>query len=145
MNVSFSSTSLDVVEELVAIRIAAMQESLERIGRFSPERARERLVSTFQPEFTHFILLEGQKVGFLAIKPDNGGLLLDHLYVLPDHQGNGIGSWVLAQVISEADQRNASIKVGALKESEANRFYLAHGFTMTEEGEWDIYYQRSSR
>jgi hypothetical protein len=36
-------------ESLVLIRIEAMRESLERIGRFDPARARERLESGFVP------------------------------------------------------------------------------------------------
>jgi len=37
------------VEALVAIRIAAMRESLERIGRFDRQRARERFLAGFDP------------------------------------------------------------------------------------------------
>ena len=35
-------------EDLLALRIAAMRESLERLGRFDPERARSRLQATFR-------------------------------------------------------------------------------------------------
>ena len=51
-------------EDLLALRIAAMRESLERLGRFDPERARSRLQATFRPEYTWAIELEGKRVGF---------------------------------------------------------------------------------
>ena len=33
----------------------------------------------------------------------------------------------------------------ALKHSDANRFYLRHGFVLKAEGEWDLYYLRPAR
>lgn len=132
----------DEFEELLALRIDAMRESLERIGRFDPERARERFRTGFAPEFTRHILLEGERVGFVTLKPIEEGLLLDHLYVHPRHQGRRIGSLVLALVFQEADAAGLSLRVGALRESESNHFYLRHGFVPEGEGEWDIYYVR---
>lgn len=141
--VTLRPTSTDDVEELVALRIVAMRESLERIGRFDPERARQRFVSGFVPEQTRHIVLRGERVGFVAVKPSSDGLFLDHLYVHPRFQGRGIGSAVLAILFSEADTLRLSLRVGALRESASNRFYLRHGFTQVEETDWDIYYVRA--
>lgn len=142
MTFRFASASLDDAEKLVSIRIEAMRESLERLGRFSPERARERFLSSFEPARTRFILVDEIKAGFVVVRPEEGGLLLDHLYILPAFQGQGIGSKVLRTIFEEADASGQAIRVGALKESDSNRFYLAHGFEMTHEGEWDNYYLR---
>ena len=43
------------LDDLVAIRIEAMRESLERVGRFDPVRARERFVSGFEARDTRYI------------------------------------------------------------------------------------------
>lgn len=135
-------TTFEDAEELVALRIAAMQESLERLGRFSRERARARFIESFQPEFTRHIEVEGQRVGFVMIRPNEEGLYLDHLYIHPNFQNQRFGSQVLEVIFQEADAKNLSIKVGALKGSDSNRFYLSHGFKLTEEGEWDNFYIR---
>lgn len=132
----------DDAEELVALRILAMRESLERIGRFDPQRARDRFLSSFLPRYTRHILVDGRRIGFVAVKPLEKEWLLDHLYIHPAYQKTGIGSQVLARLFSEADAEGLDIKVGALKESDSNRFYLRHGFSLTEEGEWDNYYVR---
>ena len=132
-------------EELVALRIAAMRESLERIGRFSPDRARTRFLDSFEPKYTRHIIGEGQRVGFVMIRPNEEGLYLDHLYIHPNFQGRGYGRQVMTIILSEADKENLPIKVGALKESGSNRFYLSHGFELVEQGEWDNYYIRPAR
>ena len=129
-------------EELAELRIAAMRESFERVGRFDPERARERLRSSFTPERTRFVVLGGEKVGFLATRDCPEGLQLDHLYIHPGYQNRGIGSAVLEQVLAEAEAQGLAVLVGALKESASNRFYERHGFVLVSEGEWDNYYVR---
>ena len=112
-----------------------MRESLERIGRFSPERARSRFLDTFEPSQTRHIVVDGQRVGFVMVRPNEDGLYLDHLYIHPDFQNRGLGSQALKIILQEADEANLPVKVGALKESASNRFYLAHGFELVEEGE----------
>lgn len=73
-------------EALVRLRIEAMRESLESIGRFDPVRARERFLSTFESQYTRHIDADGERVGFVAVKPMADALQLDHLYIHPQHQ-----------------------------------------------------------
>ncbi len=133
------------LEALIAIRIEAMRESLERIGRFDPARVRDRLGSTFSAEYTRHIVCSGECVGFVVLRPVNGELLLDHLYIKANSQGRGIGSAVLGHLFSEADAESVAIRVGALRESASNRFYARHGFELVQRGENDNYYVRPSK
>ena len=129
----------------MAIRIAAMRESLERLGRFDPQRARERFLSAFEPALTRHVLVDGARVGFVVVRAQDDGLLLDHLYLLPQAQGGGVGAAVLADVFARADASRLPVRVGALRGSDANRFYRRHGFEPCDEGEWDIHYLRPAR
>ncbi len=131
-------------EALLAIRIEAMRDSLERLGRFDPERARARLRATFSPGHTWFIERAGARVGFYALRPDGDALRLDHLYVLPAAQGLGVGSRVLGRLLRDADHRGLPVRVGALRSSDSNRFYRRHGFEPVAQGEWDIDYLRQA-
>ncbi|PRA20839.1 GNAT family N-acetyltransferase [Pseudomonas poae] len=132
------------LDNLVAIRIEAMRESLERVGRFDPVRTRERFVSGFEASNTHHIEVSGERVGFVVVKHHHNELLLDHLYVRPNAQGPGIGAAVLIQIFKVADAAALPIKVGALKESASNRFYIRHGFQFVESSEFDNYYVRQN-
>ncbi len=130
-------------ESLATLRIAAMRESLERLGRFDPQRARERFLGSFSPEHTRHLVYGDQRVGFVVVRPAPDHVLLDHLYVHPSHQGRGIGGAVLAEVFADADAATKPVRVGALRGSDSNRFYLRHGFMLVEEAEWDNYYVRA--
>jgi ribosomal protein S18 acetylase RimI-like enzyme len=140
--IAFAPAADGDLEELVALRIAAMRESLERLGRFDATRARERLATTFVPGATRHIVVRGERVGFVTVKRDERELLLEHLYVHPHHQGRGIGSAVLASVLRDADACGLPVHVCALRGSRANELYGRHGFLFVRETEWDHHYVR---
>ncbi|MNI71276.1 Acetyltransferase (GNAT) family protein [compost metagenome] len=129
-------------DALADIRVEAMRDSLERVGRFDADRARARLRDNFRPDCTWWIERGGQRVGFYALRPDDQGLRLDHLYVMPAAQGQGLGGRVLQGILEDADRRGLPVSVGALRDSDANRFYRRHGFVQTGETEWDVDYLR---
>jgi GrpB-like predicted nucleotidyltransferase (UPF0157 family)/ribosomal protein S18 acetylase RimI-like enzyme len=143
--VTLSPARFEDLEALVAIRIAAMRESLERMGRFDPQRARARLADGFAPDCTRHIQFDGARVGFVTVELRAGELCLDHLYIRPEYQGLGIGAEILAIVFAEADQRALPVRVGALRGSGSNRFYARHGFTLVAETEWDVSYVRAPK
>jgi GNAT superfamily N-acetyltransferase len=130
---------------LAALRVDAMRESLERVGRFDPARARARFLDAWRAEHTRHVLADGQRVGCVVVRPIDGGLLLDHLYVQPGFQGRGIGAAVLSDIFAQADARGCGVRVGALRDSDANRFYARHGFQLVERTEWDNHYRRPPR
>jgi hypothetical protein len=51
-----------------------------------------------------------------------------------------IGGVVLAQAFAEAEASGGEVRVGALRESDSNRFYVRNGFVLVDEGEFDNYY-----
>ena len=89
LDLSFESATLHEFEALLAVRIEAMRDSLESIGRFDAARVRQRFESLFEPEQTRHIVLAAERVGFMVVKPRAEGLLLDHLYLRKAHQGRG--------------------------------------------------------
>jgi GNAT superfamily N-acetyltransferase len=129
-------------EALLTLRLAAMHESLQRVGRFDPQRARERLSRAFEPRNTRHILQGGERMGFVVVLRQPGQWVLDHLYIAPVAQRQGIGGWVLAQVLAEADAQRVPVAVTALRLSDANRFYQRHGFVLQSQEEWDLHYLR---
>ncbi len=145
MTPSFSlepATAADI-DWLVQLRVETMRESLERLVRFDPVRSRERITKYFEPEFTHHIVVQGNRVGMIVVKQRGLPWLLDHFYIRPGFQNRGIGSAVLTQVMDWADAAQAPLRLGALRLSDANRFYLRHGFVQVDEDEFDLYYLRS--
>ena len=124
-------------EAMLSLRIEALRESLERLGRFNPDVARARLKSQFRPEWMHHLIVDGERVGYFTVEPREGELRLHHLYLRPQTQGQGVGAWVLEQIKSQG----LPITLAALRESRANDFYRRHGFKVVEEQDFDIEYR----
>ena len=122
-----------------------MRESLERLGRFDAQRARDRFLAGFDPALTRHVVADGARVGFVVVRPQDDGLLLDHLYIVPSSQGRGIGAAVMADVLADAHARGLPVRVGALRESASNRFYERHGFVPVGHSAWDNHYERPAR
>lgn len=129
-------------EALLALRLRAMRDSLERIGRYDEQRARQRLAAGFDPASTWHITVGGRRVGFLVLKRLSHALRIDHLYVDPPEQRRSVGSRVLEDICAEADRLQLPVELVALKGSGANGFYLRHGFVATGDGAYDIDYIR---
>ncbi|MGI9133744.1 MAG: GNAT family N-acetyltransferase, partial [Rhodoferax sp.] len=114
--------------------------------RFDPLRARERFAAGFAPEHMRHIEVAGERVGFVTLRPDDdmptARLRLEHLYLRPDAQGQQLGSRVMEWVKAQAQQR--SVTLSALKQSDANRFYVRHGFVPVGESDFDIHYRWTS-
>lgn len=132
-------------EAMLAIRIEALRESLERLGRFDPLRARERLAAGFSPEYMRHIVIGGERVGYITLRPESdtvpGALRIDHLYLRQQHQGQGVGAWALDWAKAQAAAQGCDLTLSALKQSAANRFYLRHGFVQVAESDFDVDYR----
>lgn len=129
-------------DSLLELRTAAMRDSLERLGRFDPARSRERFSASFMAEHTRHIVVDGERVGFFALRPagDDDGWCLDHFYIHPRWQGRGIGGQVMAALLEPARHAGQPVRLGALRGSDANRLYERHGFVKTHETQWDLHY-----
>lgn len=144
VDVSYVEVSADDAEILADLRVSAMRESLENLGRFDPERARLRFIQNFEPQKTTKIECQESLIGFYMIDILEKEIWLKHLYIAPDFQNAGIGSQVIENVKRIANKKQLSIKLGALKESRSNHFYQKHGFVFSHDEEWDNYYELPS-
>lgn len=140
----FTAAALEDGYVLAEIRAAAMEPSLVALGRFDPQKVRSRFLDTFVPTDTWKIKLQGELVGFFVFRDRGKYLYLDHLYIHPDYQSQKLGGAVINHLVAIASRCRLPIKLGALRNSPANQFYLRNGFVQTGEDEFDIYYQRDA-
>ena len=138
--VSLERAKPEDAPDLADLRVLAMRPSLEAVGRFDPERARGRFLASFVAQDTWHIVSNGARAGVLVLRAECGELLLDHLYIHPDHQGRTLGAAALDFVFTKALELGRVVRVGALRGSRSNEFYVRHGFKLLREAEWDNYY-----
>jgi GNAT superfamily N-acetyltransferase len=143
--VRFAPSSAADFERLLALRLVALRESLERLDRYDPERARARLTREFEPAHMRLIEVDGAFAGCVSLKPAGEHTLeIQHFYLDPTWQGQGVGGVAMERLLAEADAEGKPVTLGVLRESDANRFYQHHGFIETHREEYDIYYRRAA-
>ncbi|ELI5429548.1 GNAT family N-acetyltransferase [Vibrio parahaemolyticus] len=141
MQISYVQACESDGEILAEIRVSSMKQSLEAIGRFEPNRARNRFLDNYEFQNTTKIYANNVLVGFYSVSKECDHLYLSHLYVAPVYQGSGIGADAIERIKALSATSGNTVRLGALRNSPANQFYLSHGFELTHEEEWDLYYE----
>lgn len=89
IRLQYLHASEDDFDALVELRLEAMRESLEKIGRFDRERSVERFRSSFVAADTTRIFCDDTLTGFYSMARATDHLYLSHLYVKPRHRVSG--------------------------------------------------------
>jgi putative acetyltransferase len=90
----------------------------------------------FAAQRMRIMVADGADVGFVATSLRSEWLQLNQLFILPDHQGRGIGRWCVRKVQDEARALGLPVRLRVLKVNpRAKAFYERLGFVRTgEEG-----------
>jgi GNAT superfamily N-acetyltransferase len=126
---------------MAELRAVVMRPDLERLGHYDPERVRRRFLDAFTPAHTRVIQQAGIDVGLVAVRPDADEVWIEHFYLDPAQQGQGIGSWALAQILL-TDTAGRPFRLDVLQGSPARRLYERHGFALESEDPIDVYLRR---
>ncbi len=130
---------------IAEVYLRSFHETLPHIRlAHTDEEAREHFSTVVTNDLATWVAVEGDViVGFLALNGDH----VDHLYLLPDATGRGIGAELIGVARRE---RPDGLRLYAFQANAgACRFYERHGFTVidvddegarNEEGEPDVYY-----
>ncbi len=127
--------------ELAELRASSMKPSLIALGRFDETRVRRRFLKTFEPGDTYKVVENGELLGFYVVREKEDHYFLDHLYIKVEHQNKKLGKAIIKAVVEVAKSKNLPVRLGALRGSRANDFYIKNGFKKTHDGEFDIYYE----
>ncbi|MET8096630.1 GNAT family N-acetyltransferase [Streptomyces sp. NPDC005236] len=134
--------SLGDVEAVAELRAVVLRADLERLGRYDPQRVRQRLRDAFDPTHTWVIEVARAFAGCVALRPADGVRWLEHFYLAPHLQGSGIGSAVLGELLERCDRTGVPVRLNVLRGSPARRLYERHGFTAESEDPVDVFMVR---
>ncbi|MET9321291.1 GNAT family N-acetyltransferase [Streptomyces sp. NPDC003038] len=132
------------VEVLAELRAEVLRADLERLGRYDELGVRRRLRDSFSVEHSSVLVVGGQVVGCFTVRPDQGGLLLEHFYLAAEYQGQGIGSGVLRGVLERADAQGMTVRLNVLRGSAAQGLYERYGFVVEVQDEVDVFMVRAA-
>ncbi len=118
---------------------AALREYVEKVWGWDEDEQRRLHEQRFRAQDFRIISLAGTDVGIMAMVVAPDCVKLNQVFVLPEHQGKGIGRECMLLVMEEARQLGLPVRLGVLKVNpRAMAFYRRLGFTQT--GETDTHH-----
>lgn len=142
MDVELRAPRVGEVEVVAELKAVVMRDDLERLGRYDEVRVRQRLRDEFSDVYSSVLVRGEDIVGSLTVRPYGAGLKVEHLYLDPRHQGRGIGSRVLREVLARADAEGAEVRLTVLRGSAARGLYERCGFVVETEDPIDVHMVR---
>ncbi|MFI7636714.1 GNAT family N-acetyltransferase [Nonomuraea sp. NPDC049400] len=130
------------VEMIAELRATVLRADLRRLGRFDEHRVRQRLRDSFSAEYTSIIAADGDFAGCVTLRPGEDGRWLEHFYIAPKLQGQGLGSAVLRALLDRTDAEDVAVRLNVLQGSAARRLYERHGFVVETEDPVDVFMVR---
>ncbi|MDQ0725863.1 GNAT family N-acetyltransferase [Microbacterium sp. W4I20] len=123
------------VDRLAELRAVVLRPDLERLGRYDDVRVRQRFRDAFDPAATRIIVVNGEDVGCVALRREGEAHWLEHFYIATSHQGVGVGTKVLEQILDAP----ALYRLNVLQGSPARRLYQRHGFVVDQQDAVDVF------
>jgi len=118
--------------------LRAMRPSLTAWrGEWNEPRERTRFVDVLDLDRTTIIEVDEERIGFLMLVELPRVLQLHTIAIVPEHQGRGIGSEVVRDVVNIGRQTGRHVVLSVLKANpRAEALYVRLGFLVVEETEY---------
>jgi GNAT superfamily N-acetyltransferase len=97
--------------------------------------------SRFDPASSQIVVLRGRDVGVLSMIEEQDVVLLNQIYLLPEAQGQGVGTILIRSVLDRAFARCLPVRLRVLRVNPARRLYERLGFAVTAETETHLVMQ----
>jgi len=104
----------------------------------------ERFRSRWEVAQVRIIQRDGDDVGWLQARNEDGAYFLEQFFVDAPFRGQGIGTEVMHRLIGETLAERRAITLGVVKTNPALRLYARLGFRHTHEDDRKVYMRRES-
>lgn len=121
------------------VKRAALKEYVEQTWGWNEGWQRQYHARHFDPSGVQIITYQGMDVGWLEVRPEREAIFVSDIYISPEYQKRGIGSFLLKEVLLDADRRGVPVKLGVFKvNTRAQQLYERLGFRRVSET--DVHY-----
>lgn len=132
-------------EFVYSAKRAAFREYVEKVWGWDEDEQRQLHEQRFGDQDFRVINLGGTDVGIMGIVVASDCVKVNQLFLLPEHQGKGIGRKCMLLIMEEARQLGLPMCLRVLKVNpRALAFYQRLGFVRTGETDTHVLMERES-
>ena len=122
---------------------AALEQYVAQIWGWDEAFQREFHRGDFELTRPDIVVYQGIDIGTLEVVEHADHFHLGEFYLLPQFQRRGIGSFLLAQVLNEAAERDLPARLEVLKNNPVQSLYQRHGFVRSGQREHHFLMERA--
>ena len=111
-----------------SLYLQTMLPLLRALGRGDEDGLVRRFQQGYRQDSSQFVQVKGADVGWMQVSADIAGLHLDQLHLLPGWRGRGIGSHLLAGLLTRATATGSSVALDVIRGNPAITLYRRLGF-----------------
>ncbi|GLY20231.1 N-acetyltransferase [Kineosporia sp. NBRC 101677] len=142
---TFRPATDDDLPRIADLKVLVIREHLERLRPWVEESARQYLYERWNAANVRIIEVAGVFAGCVALRQADDCRWIEQFYLVPEFQGQGLGSAVLGALLEECDRDRAVVRLDVLQKSPARRLYERHGFEFEHEDALDVFLVRHPR
>lgn len=121
-------------EFIYNLKKLVLKEYIDEIWGWDEEYQRKDFEMYYNPVNNKIITCNNSDIGILETSEDNDEIHIIEIAILPEYQGNSIGTSVLKQIIDNSKATDKRVKIGCFKiNREAKKLYIKLGFKQIEE------------
>jgi len=133
-DLAMRAASADDGEFAYRAKRAAFKEYVDEAWGWDEDEQRRLHERRYQAQDYRVVSVTGVDVGVMAIVMASGALVVNQLFILPEHQGQGIGGRCMSVVLNEAQELRLPVRLRVLKNNpRALAFYERLGFARVGE------------
>jgi len=126
------------------VKRAAFREYVEKVWSWDEDEQRRLHEQRFGVQDFRVVNLAGINVGIMALAVAPDCMKVNQLFLLPEHQGKGIGRKCMLLIMEEARRLGLPIRLRVLKANpRALAFYQRLGFVYTDENVTHVLLERN--
>ncbi len=124
---------------LFDLHVAALKEYVTATWGWDETWQYSYFHNNFRPEKVQIVMVDGKDVGAISVEERDGRLHLDLIELLPDRQGQGIGTALITEFVSRAHAKGLVATLEVLRVNKpAQRLYERLGFRETGRDKYKV-------
>lgn len=96
----------------------------------------------YNEQETRIVRVKGEDAGWLTVVREPDRIEIDSIYIAPKKQNGGLGTFLLQQLIAEAEEAHKNLTLSTAKINPARRLYERLGFVAVGESELKVHMER---
>lgn len=111
------------------VKKTSIYDYVDKIWGWDEEYQIKDFENDFNTEDYKIIVADHKDIGFIQIYGDDSNINIIEIHIIPEYQGNGIGSSIIKNIIEQAVKRDKSVNIGCfIDNNRAKALYERLGF-----------------